>query len=185
MAAQIVFVLGIACLAAVITSSACLSSLASLDVARVMSGEVWRIFTGHLSHLTWRQYAVDASAFVILYAAWGRKTGFLSSAMLIAVSALTVSFVVILSGIHQVYGGLSGLTYAGWSALILRSILERPRHYAAYIAGLLFLLYFLFGEGAATGAIHMAGEAHMAGIVTGICFVVIGRVNANRNLHLT
>ncbi len=176
MAPQIVFTLSVAAAAAVITSSALLSSLASLDVAKVMSGEVWRVITGHLSHLTWRQYAVDSSAFVILYTILADKAGLRSSILLCAFSALAVSLVVVLAGVHQIYGGLSGLTYAGCSALIFLGMLERPRQLAIYIVGLLFLLYVIFFEGTASGVISVAREAHIAGVFAGLSFIVMRRL---------
>lgn len=159
----------IAILSAAITASSDLSSLTSLDVERVFSGELWRLLSGHLSHLTWRQYALDVSGFILLYHAYGRKAGPGAALRLFLFASLFVSAAVILAGSHQVYGGLSGLCCAALSAVLLESILERPRQAAAYIAGFAFCLYLLFMGGSASG-VNLAGEAHAGGAAAGLIF---------------
>jgi Rhomboid family. len=169
-----VIFLFIVMLSAVITASAELSSLASLDVSLVMSGEVWRLFTGHLTHLTWRQYALDAPVFLIVYLVYRRNTGGLSSIYLVIFSAIMVSATVVAMSIHQVYGGLSGLSYAAISALLLNMVIATPRQVLPYILILTFLIYFLCLQGNTTG-INVAKEAHVAGTISGLAFELVRR----------
>lgn len=178
--------LAIVLLSAVITASTDLSRIASLDISLAMSGEVWRVFTGHLTHLTWRHYAMDAPVFLIVYLVYKRNTCGLISFSLTIFSAIIVSATVIAMDIHQVYGGLSGLSYAAISALLLSMVIASPRQILPYILILAFLIYFLFLQGNTTG-INVAKEAHLAGILSGIIFELIRRYSAlnQRPIHLT
>lgn len=159
----------VAVAALMVTASGNLSNLTALDSARVLDGELWRILTGHLAHLTWRHYAVDAPAFVLLYATYARRTASSRALLLALAAALTVSLSVILAGMHEVYGGLSGLTCAGFSALVVGMIREQPRHPLPYLAGIVFLLYLVTAGGTASG-VRVAQEAHLAGALTGAIF---------------
>jgi membrane associated rhomboid family serine protease len=174
MAAQMIFSFVVAIIAAAVTASADLSSIASLDTSRVLSGEVWRLLTGHITHLTWRQYAVDATAFVFLYATYSRMAGSASSVSLALFSALAVSAAVIFTGMHQVYGGLSGLSCAALSAILITSIMEHPRQITLYLVGFAYCAYLLFIEGIASD-VNVAGEAHIAGAILGVVFVLMWR----------
>ncbi len=171
---------------AVITASTDLSRIASLDISLVMSGEIWRVFTGHLTHLTWQHYAMDAPVFLIVYLVYKRNTSGLISIYLTIFSAIIVSATVIAMGVHQVYGGLSGLSYAAISALLLNMVIANPRRILLYILILAFLVYFLFLQGNTTG-INVAKEAHVAGILSGIIFELIRRYSKlnQRPSHLT
>jgi membrane associated rhomboid family serine protease len=174
MVPQVIFALIAATIAAVVTASADLSSIASLDTSRVLSGEVWRLLSGHITHLTWRQYAIDAPAFVILYATYSRMAGSTSSVSLALFSALAVSAAVIFAGMHQVYGGLSGLSCAALSAILLASIMEHPRHITVYFVGFAYCVYLLFPGGGASD-VNVAGEAHIAGTMSGVVFALMRR----------
>lgn len=171
-------------LSAVITASASLSHFASLDVSMVMSGEVWRILTGHLTHLTWRHYALDAPVFLIVYLAYKRDSGGLSSLYLLIFSALVVSATIIIAGRHQVYGGLSGLSYAAISAILLNMLISRPRRILPYLLTFALLLYLFFLQGSTTGinGINVAKEAHLAGILSGVTFELI-RIRLTKSLQ--
>lgn len=161
------FVIAVA--AAVVTASAELSAWASLDVARVAAGEFWRLFSGHLAHLSWRQYAVDAPVFLLLYGAYGRRAGGSNAVVLCLVAALSVSLTVTAAGMHQIYGGLSGLSCAALSALILTLIREDSRNVLPYLMGLACAVYLVFLDGSA-GGVPVAHEAHAAGVVSGLAF---------------
>ncbi|HUN55329.1 MAG TPA: rhomboid family intramembrane serine protease [Smithella sp.] len=144
-----------------------------------MSGQVWRLITGHLTHLTWRHYALDAPVFLMAYLLYKRNTGGFSSIYLAIFSAIIVSASVVMMGMHQVYGGLSGLSCAAIAALSLKMIMDTPRRILPYILIFTFLLYLLFLQGSATG-INVAKEAHMAGILSGFIFELIRQWQVNR-----
>ena len=166
--------IAIVILSAVITASADLSNFAVLDVSRVMSGEVWRLLTGHLTHLSWRHYSLDAPVFLIAYLVYKRNAGSRSSVYLAIFSAIIVSAAVVFMGAHQVYGGLSGLSCAAVSAISLKMILDSPRRILPYILVFALLFYLLFEQGNASG-INVAKEAHAAGTLSGVIYELIRR----------
>jgi hypothetical protein len=159
----------IALLSAVVTASATLSGLAALDVSLVWSGQVWRLLTGHLTHLTWGQYAWDAAGFLIVYPVYRRSAGRRGAVGLALFAALAVSGVVAAAGLHQVYGGLSGLNCAAMAALLIGMILEKPRAIVPWMGALAFLLYLLLLQGDASG-VAVAREAHWAGTLSGAAY---------------
>lgn len=167
---MIFVVIGLA--AAIVTASADLSSLLSLDSSRVLSGEVWRVFSGHLAHLTWRQLFLDVSTFIVLYQTYTLLSGAASAVLLSLFSAMIVSAGVIVSGLHDVYGGLSGLSCAALSAILLMMIMtDRHRALASLLAAV-FCLYLLSTKGI-TNDVPIAREAHIAGAISGIVFALI------------
>ncbi len=159
-------------IAALVTASADLSSIASLDVTKVMDGEIWRVFSGHLAHLSWNHYAVDAPVFMLLYATYSKRTDPFSAVLLALFAALSVSLGVIFAGLHQVYGGLSGLSCAAVSAILLTMIMEQPRQIFPYLMCFIYCIYLLF-MGGFTSGVRVAHEAHFAGAASGLVFVLI------------
>lgn len=159
----------IAACAGVVTASAHLSSLMALDTSQVWAGQWWRILSGHLAHLTWRQYAVDAPVFIGLYSIYRKRSGAVSALVLSLFAAVTVSLAVMLAGRHQVYGGLSGVSCAAVTALLCSMINERPRQAFPYLMSAMFCSYLLFMGGLA-GGVEVAQEAHLTGAASGVLF---------------
>lgn len=174
---MMIFGIVIAGLAGLVTASGHLSSLAALDASQVRAGELWRLFSGHLAHLSWRHYWLDAPPFIALYATYSRRVGQATALLLTLFAAVTVSLTVILVGIHEVYGGLSGLSCAAVSAIILTLIMERRRQLIPCLMGSLFCFYLLFLEGVSSG-VAVAREAHLAGSVAGVVFVLMKTVHS-------
>lgn len=166
----------IALLGAMVTASAALSAIASLDVARTMSGELWRLLSGHLAHLTWRQYAADVPAFVLLFIMFAKRAGSAASASLLIFSSFFVSVTVILVGVHQVYGGFSGLSCAALSALLLLMIAEKPGNALAYFLGIAFCVYLIFLQGLPSAS-EIAPEGHIGGAISGSVFEFLRKLN--------
>jgi membrane associated rhomboid family serine protease len=107
-------------------------------------------------------------------AAYSRIAGSASSVSLALFSALAVSAAVIFTGMHQVYGGLSGLSCAALSAILLARIMDHPRQIAVYFVGFAYCAYLLFMGGIASD-VGVAGEAHIAGAMSGVVFVLMQR----------
>ena len=167
-----IFAVIFAMTAALVTASADLSSLASLDTSRVMAGEFWRLFSGHLTHLSWIQFAIDAPVCIVLYATYSKRVTPSSAIFLALFAALSVSLAVIFVGMHQVYGGLSGLSCAALSAILLSMIIEQPRQISPYLMCLMYCVYLLFMDGVDSG-VSVAREAHVSGAVSGLVFALI------------
>lgn len=136
-----------------------------------MSWELWRLLSCHLTHITWRQFSADAPAFVLLYVLFARRFGLAAALSLTLFSALGVSLAVILTGIHQLYGGLSGLSCSALSAIIIALIMDHPRRPIPWLITISFFEYLIFGEAIASD-VKVAVEAHLAGAVSGVLFIL-------------
>jgi membrane associated rhomboid family serine protease len=123
---------------------------------------------------------MDAPAFIILYSTYDRRVGPFSAIFLSLFAALSVSFAVIFTGIHEVYGGFSGLSCAAATAILMTMILENPRQAFPYFLCFIYCSYLLFMGGFASG-VRVANEAHIAGAVSGLVFTLI----RDRMLKLT
>jgi rhomboid family GlyGly-CTERM serine protease len=168
----VIFAVLVAVAAAILTASADLSSLSALDVSQVMAGELWRLFSGHLTHLSWRHYAVDAPVFMILYTVYSKQNTPSSAVLLALFAALSVSFSVILVGTHQLYGGLSGLSCAALSAILFSMVREDPKQIQPYFLCLAYGIYLMFMGGISSG-VPVAHEAHIAGAFSGLVFAFL------------
>jgi len=164
----VIFPLLVVGAAALVTRSAALSRLAALDVAAVRSGELWRVVTGHLSHLTWRHFVIDSATFFLLYAAYQRKWGTVATVALAAGAAAAVSLSVVFAGMHDVYGGLSGLSCAPIAATLAFLVAQRPRQVLPYLLSAGYLGFLAWGTGG-TG-VDVAREAHFGGAALGAVF---------------
>lgn len=180
-ASKLIFI-AIALAAAIVTASAKLSALAALDVELVRSGEFWRLFTGHLAHITWHQYAADASLFVILYVSYGKSCGASATLSLALLSALSVSLAIVFLGNYQVYGGLSGINCAAFSALLMGLIIAHPYWPIPWLIATAFGAYLAIGDKGIVSGVPVAAEAHLAGALTGALFTLV--LGALRKRHL-
>jgi len=171
-ASKLIFI-AIALVAAVVTASAKLSSLAALDVDLVWSEEFWRLYSCHLAHITWSQYLSDAPLFVILYERYGKSCGLAAAISLILLSALSVSLSVIFFGSYQVYAGLSGINCAAFSAILIIFIMAHPYRLTPWIIATAFSVYLSNGDKSIVSGINVASEAHIAGALTGLFFTLI------------
>jgi membrane associated rhomboid family serine protease len=152
--------------AGVVTASAALSSYLALDVSRLLSGELWRLFSGHLAHLTWRHYVVDAFAYWLLFSTYAARRSLSVANGLVIVASVVVSVTVVVLRLHPIYGGLSGLCCGACAALILAMVLDKPNGVWGYTFALLFCTYLGLAESLVAG-IRVAAEAHWAGALSG------------------
>ena len=155
--------------AGIVTASETLSSHLALDVSRVHAGELWRLLSGHLSHLSWRHYVVDALAYWLLFSTYAARRGSVAATGLALLASMAVSVTVVVLGLHPVYGGLSGLICGACAALVVSMVLDKPNDVRGYVLALMFLVYLLLEKGLVAG-IRVAHEAHWAGAVSGMVF---------------
>ena len=145
-----------------------------LDRDKLMAGQVWRLWTGHLAHVDATHAAVNLAALTILAAVAARMR---------QLSPLVLASLVLMPGIGigllltspdlQWYTGLSGLLH-GWAAWLLVR-----RGGKAALAGLMLLGLKLAWEalpetGAHTG-VPVAIRAHQLGAAGGFVLALATR----------
>lgn len=120
---------GLLGLAVLATFSPAIQSWCVLDRDALAAGEVWRLWTGHLAHLTASHLCVDALMFVLLAVAL-RRAGerALGRVLVVGGAALSASLLVGDPTLAR-YGGLSGLNalLLGWLAVRWIQADERQR----------------------------------------------------------
>ena len=107
-------------LSALATFSPAFHAWCVLDRDALATGEVWRLWTGHLAHFSASHLVVDALVFALLVGAL-RRAGecALGRVLFLGGAALSVSLLVCDSSLAR-YGGLSGLNALLLGRLVLR-----------------------------------------------------------------
>jgi len=158
-----------------------------LERTAVASGELWRLWTGHLVHGSATHYAYDVGAFVLLCGVYGPRLRLLWLAPLIGVALL-----VWLPNM-QYYYGLSALLHA-WAVMIMAEIWREECGLRSYFAALLALGVFAkalletgLGASVFTADINFGGPvlhaSHLVGATVGLvascaCYLRLPRTQA-------
>jgi rhomboid family GlyGly-CTERM serine protease len=144
------------------------------DRIAIGDGELWRLLSGHLAHLGWSHFALNAVGLMLIW--------FLITARFRTIEWLVIAATVI-AGIDlgfwylqpQLiwYVGLSGLLHGLLAAGVTSGVLARERDYwliATVLAGKLLYEYLLGplpgSEGTAGGEVIVA--AHLYGAISGV-----------------
>lgn len=86
------------------------------DRARIPSGELWRLVTGHLAHVSFEHFAWDVAAFVIAGIVCARLAPSLAWKTIAASAAAVPAVLWALSPKLELYRGLSGIDSALFAA---------------------------------------------------------------------
>lgn len=165
--------LALACLAAHLAS---LAPPFAYDRAGIMSGEIWRLWTGHLVHFSTRQLVLDVGMLVVagwlVERVWGSRT----TARVVVLGMPALSLGLLVSAPHLLeYRGVSGivvlLALAAASAVWERQPRARPGllllGLALAVKTLLDALGVSAGLGGLPPAVRVAWQAHLVGAVLG------------------
>jgi len=140
----------------------------------ILSGEVWRLFSGHLVHLGWAHLGLNAAALVLIAALLGRLQRPPPWAWLALASSLGVSLgLMVCSPQVAWYVGLSGVSHglvAAGGAVLARERRAAGFAWLALLAGKLAweqLHGALPGSQAIIGAATVV-DAHLYGAVAGL-----------------
>jgi len=158
---------------------------------RVLAGELWRVWSGHLVHATPRLAVLDLAVLALLGAWWERRSR-RALAWILASSALAASLALLAFGTFERYTGSSALDAGLFVAAALALALGTRG--AARLACALLVLAFAAKcalEAAGYGALFaslpagasVAAEAHAAGGLAGALVVVAREQRARRALR--
>ncbi len=151
---------------------------ASLDINQTKQGQVWRLVTGHLTHLDWEHYFLNMAAIILSLVVFHhdvKPSHWIGSFLFISVfSSICMTFGY--SG-YQRYVGFSDVIH-GWILLGAASIAHKEPKLTLAI----FVLFWLkiveenmdmhfFTSFAVTG--NVAHESHIYGAIGGILFSLI------------
>jgi rhomboid family GlyGly-CTERM serine protease len=166
--------LTVCALALVVAAVPGLGTSLALELAPLASGEVWRLWTGHLAHWSGSHLAWDLAVFVV-GAAWLERTaGARRLARLLFVGGAVVSAAVLfLRPDLASYRGLSGIDCALVAGVAAHLARVRPRPVLLVAAGLCAKVVYetVTGAGAFAGSLGpgvvVVPEAHVVGALVG------------------
>ncbi len=151
-----------------------------LDRQRVLSGEMWRIWTGHLVHTDMSHLSLNILAALVIYFAFFSKikSGELLAASFVFTALISVAMLRIYPGLDW-YNGLSGLLHALAACFSIRMVSNGDRVYWAGL-GIVWLKVLVETTRANLGYEYLIGdmtvitEAHLIGASIGTITAVIG-----------
>ncbi len=157
--------------------------------AAILHGQVWRVFTGSLVHLSWLHLMRDLAA---LFLIWGLFAHRLSERTWVA--ALLASAVAVGLGLLVFdpriawYVGISGTLFGMFSAGALCEYRARPFHASALLLGMTGFIGWTVIAGALPGeTIGLGGDivpqAHLYGALGGAASVLVHRAFRARRAH--
>jgi rhomboid family GlyGly-CTERM serine protease len=95
------------------------------DRTAILSGQLWRIITGHLLHLSWSHLAMNVAGLALIWAIFGKQISILRWLTVLLVSAVGISgFMLVFNPALRWYVGLSGVLHA----LFMAGCLAEIRH---------------------------------------------------------
>ena len=140
----------------------------------LLSGEYWRLVTGHFVHYSLAHAALNLLGAVLVFTLYGRRFSSIGWLSLFAWSIVVIDIGLLLATDVVWYVGASGVLHAAMAAGILDDLLRRER-YAWPIAalGATKLGYELrFGAlpwpSVGSGAMPVIYAAHLLGVVAGL-----------------
>jgi rhomboid family GlyGly-CTERM serine protease len=172
-------ILGAALFIAALSVLQLYSSDLELNRELVLSGQLWRVWTGHLVHTNLPHFLLNLSVALIIYFTFFsslKPARVLASALVLAplISATLLWFY------PQVawYNGLSGLLHALLAFFSLRLVLEGDR---VFWVGLCLVWLKVLAEAAGMypapgiqhGVMRVLTEAHLAGALVGTIFALL------------
>ena len=143
------------------------------DRHAIADGQLWRLISGHLAHLGWSHFALNAAGMLLVFYLLGQR--FTPLVWLLAI-------VVIILGIDLAfwtlepqliwYVGLSGLLHGCLVAGVIGGIRERRLEERVLLAGLVLKLVYEQTAGPLPGSEGTAGgnvlvDAHLYGAIAG------------------
>lgn len=131
-------------------------------------GQLWRLWTGHLAHVSWQHLLGNLAALAALLALGDRRCSPVEGLGLVIIGPLLISLYLLWARPELVwYAGASGMTHL----LLARQCCRLPLRWAVMTWGL--LLGKLWLETRTTPWLHHAEivhEAHWAGVALGLLF---------------
>jgi len=152
------------------------------DRDAIMSGEIWRIITGHFVHLGWKHFIMNIAGLILIWLLFGRLMPTLKWALCIIINALFISigFIIFNKDLNW-YVGLSGVLHGMFVCGAIASLAQGYRAEALLLILLIGKLVWEQLQGSLPGSAMFAGgdvvvDAHLYGAVIGaVCAAFLVR----------
>ena len=158
----------------VVLSGSTGSSLLRYDRDAILTGELWRLLTGHFVHLGWKHFIMNIAGLILIWLLFGRFLTTVKWTACIICNALLISigFLVFNPELHW-YVGLSGVLHGMFVCGAIASIATGYRAEALLLLLLVGKLIWEQLAGALPGSAAFAGgavvvDAHLYGAMIGL-----------------
>ncbi|PST88900.1 rhombosortase [Photobacterium jeanii] len=143
----------------------------------ILSGEVWRILTGNLTHTNWSHLVMNAFAFIIITFIFRAHIDVKRYSAVILITSLVIGSAIFASSM-QWYAGFSGVLHGlfGWGAI--QDIKAKTKGGRLMLLGLVAKIGWeqYFGGSMSTESLidaRVATEAHFIGAICGCLLALV------------
>lgn len=158
------------------------------DRNAILSGEIWRLFTGHLAHLSWSHLLMNVLGLALVWALFDRCLPTKRWLHTLLFSALGISLMLLVVDSHiRWYVGLSGVLHGMFMVGVLYDL--KSGRWDAKLLLILLIAKLLYEQllGPLPGTEKAAGgsvvvDAHLFGALMGIITYYIFRRVDNRSV---
>jgi rhomboid family GlyGly-CTERM serine protease len=150
----------------------------SMDIAKVMQGQWWRLASGHFVHLNWQHYGYDLPALGLALYLCSQLDEFHTIAVSMLFSAAATSAALLVLHPVDIYGGLSGIT-AGLLSFAAQRLIARGERFSGgvLLVAMLFKIC-LEWRGISASGVTAVWQAHCSGAAAG-AFVALLSLKQN------
>jgi rhomboid family GlyGly-CTERM serine protease len=147
----------------------------------ILSGEIWRILTGHLVHLTWNHLLLNLGGLALIWLLFGKRLMLAQWLIVLLSCAIAISAGLMVFHPHlNWYVGLSGLLHGMFVAGALGGLFSGYRAEWLLLGLLVLKLAWEQLSGALPGTGELAGgfvvvDAHLYGALTGLAVALLLR----------
>lgn len=149
------------------------------DRVNILEGELWRIFSAHLMHLTWNHLFMNLAGLLFIFFFFGNLLTQKQWLGIMAFSALFISLILLWTQPElRWYVGLSGVLHGLFIAGGIADIKIRPKEAFLFLAFIIGKLTYEQLMGPLPGSEESAGgpvlvDAHFYGAIAGLIFMLM------------
>ncbi len=150
------------------------------DRTAIQQGEVWRLLSGNLVHLSWEHLLMNLAGLILIWLLYGRLLANLQWFFVVVISCMAVGAGLYLTNLQlDWYVGQSGMLHGLFVTGVLLNLRQGYRMEWLLLLALIAKLYWEQTQGALPGSAELAGgnvivDAHLfgaiSGLVTGLLF---------------
>ena len=149
------------------------------DRVNILEGEIWRVVTAHILHLTWNHLFMNLAGLLFIFFFFGNLLSQKHWLGIMLFSACFISLVLLVTQPElRWYVGLSGVLHGLFFAGGIADIKVRPKEAYIFLAFITIKLAYEQFFGALPGSEESAGgpvlvDAHFYGAISGLIYMLI------------
>ncbi|MDH5218383.1 MAG: rhombosortase [Gammaproteobacteria bacterium] len=149
------------------------------DRVNILEGELWRIFSAHMMHLTWNHLFMNLAGLLFIFFFFGNLLTQKQWLGIMIFSAIFISLILLWTQPElRWYVGLSGVLHGLFIAGGIADIKVRPKEAFLFLAFIIGKLAYEQLMGPLPGSEESAGgpvlvDAHFYGAIAGLIFMLI------------